>query len=134
MWAYLFQAYINKRPILGYGFNAFWYVKSYRVAVQHAAGYPDQIVIADNGFIDILVNTGYGGFALFLIFYFGAWWVSIKSAMKARDIYGFFPVILMSYTLFANISWSLLFENEGFIMLVMLSMLFCLSGKSPEFP
>lgn len=130
MWTYLFDAYINQQPFLGYGFNAFWYLDSHQLAVQNAAGYPDPIIIADNGFIDILVNTGYVGLTLFLIFYFGAWWCSIKYAMKARDISGIFPVILMSFTLLANISWSLIFENEGFFMLIMIAVLFSISSHA----
>jgi exopolysaccharide production protein ExoQ len=127
MWAYLFDAYINQHPWSGYGFNAFWYIASHQVAVQQAAGYPDPIIIADNGFIDILVNTGYSGLILFLIFYFAVWWRAVKYASTATDLYGFFPVILMSYTLLANITWSLLFENEGFFMINMVAVLFCIS-------
>jgi O-antigen ligase len=131
MWTYLFNTYFSKHPYLGYGFNAFWYIDSNRVAMGLAAGYPDPIVIADNGFIDILINTGYVGLILFLIFYFGAWWRSIQYASKAKDINGYFPLILMSFTLIANISWSLIFENEGFFMLIMISALFCISGNIP---
>ena len=130
MWTYLFDAYISQRPFLGYGFNAFWYIDSYRVAMGQAAGYPDPIVIADNGFIDILVNTGFIGFILFLIFYFGAWWNSIKYAVAAKDINGVFPIILMFYTLIANVSWSLIFENESFFMLIMIAVLFSVSVKT----
>jgi O-antigen ligase len=131
MWGYLFETYLSKRPFLGYGFNAFWYIDSYRVAIGKAAGYPDPIVIADNGFIDILINTGYIGLILFLIFYFGAWWRSIKYASKAKDINGLFPVILMTYTALANVSWSVMFENESFFMLVMLAVLFRVSANAP---
>jgi len=130
MWAYLFDTYISKRPIGGYGFNAFWYIDSYRVDIGLAAGYPDPIVIADNGFIDILVNTGFVGLILFLIFYFCAWWRSIRYAGKAKEINGIFPVILMSFTLLANISWSLIFENEGYFMLIMISLLFSISSST----
>jgi len=130
MWAYLFETYFSKRPFLGYGFNAFWYVDAYRVAMGLAAGYPDPIVIADNGFIDILINTGYGGLILFSVFYFGTWWRSIKYAFNAKDIIGVFPLILMAYTLVANISWSLIFENESFFMLIMISVLFSMSNGS----
>ena len=130
MWSHLFDTYFSKRPFGGYGFNAFWYIDSYRVEVGQAAGYPGPIVIADNGFIDILINTGYIGLSLFLIFYFSAWWRSIKYATKAKDINGFFPLVLMSYTLIANISWSLIFENEGFFMLIMISVLFYISGSA----
>jgi exopolysaccharide production protein ExoQ len=130
MWTYLFDTYISKRPFLGYGFNAFWYLNFHRVAVQLAAGYPDPIVISDNGFIDILVNTGYGGLILFSIFYFGLWWRSVKYAIKASNIIGIFPIILMSFTLLANVSWSLIFENESFFMLIMISVLFCVSIRT----
>ncbi len=131
MWAHLFDTYFSTRPYLGYGFNAFWYIDSYRSEMGLAAGYPGPIVIADNGFIDILINTGYSGLILFLIFYFGAWWHSIKYAMNAKDINGVFPVILMSYTLMANISWSLIFENESFFMLIMISVLFSIFNSTP---
>lgn len=130
MWTYLFKAYIDQRPLLGYGFNAFWYIDIHRVALQKAAGYPDPIVISDNGFIDLLVNTGYAGLFLFLIFYFGIWWISVKHAIKAVDIFGFFPLLLMVYTLLANISWSLIFENENFFMLIMMAVLFCITARA----
>jgi exopolysaccharide production protein ExoQ len=132
MWTYVFNTYVHKQPLIGYGFNAFWYIKSHRVAIQHAAGYPDQIVVADNGFIDLIVNTGYIGLALFLMFYLGAWWVSIKHAWKATDIIGFFPITLMIFSLVANISWSWLYENEGFLILVLLSLLFRISAPNLE--
>jgi exopolysaccharide production protein ExoQ len=127
MWSYLYNTYITNRPIGGYGFNAFWYLESNRVAVQLAAGYPDPIVIADNGFIDILVNTGFIGLFLFSIFYFGSWWRSIKYAWKANEINGLFPIIVMVFTLIANITWSLIFENESFFMLIMITLLFYIS-------
>ena len=127
MWSYLYNTYISNRLLGGYGFNAFWYLASHRVAVGLAAGYPDPFVIADNGFIDIFVNIGVIGLFLFLIFYLGAWWRSIKFAWKANNINGFFPLIVMAFTLIANISWSLLFENENFFMLIMITLLFCIS-------
>jgi len=134
MWSYLFKHYLSQRPLWGYGFNAFWYLEPHRLMVQQAAGYPDQIIIADNGFIDILMNTGFIGLFMFAIFYFGAWWKSIAFAFKAEDIYSYFPIILMSYTLVANISWSLMFENEGFFMLIMISILFSITDKTSKVP
>ncbi|MBI5951018.1 MAG: O-antigen ligase family protein [Chloroflexi bacterium] len=127
MWSHVFETYFSKHPMGGYGFNAFWYIQDHRVEIGLAAGYPDPIVIADNGFWDILINTGYIGLILFLLFYCSAWWSSIAYANKARDINGFFPVIMMLYSLAANITWSLIFENEGFLMLVLVSIMFSLS-------
>jgi O-antigen ligase len=133
MWTYIFNTYLNERPLAGYGFNAFWYIDSHRLSTQQAAGYPGEIIIADNGFIDLLMNNGYAGLFLFLILYGGIWWRSIQYASKATNITGFFPAILMLYTLVANISWSLIFENESFFMLTMVAVLFCVSnGLSPN--
>lgn len=134
MWDHLFNTYFSQRPVGGYGFNAFWYIESHRVELHQVAGYPDPIVIADNGFIDIAINTGYIGLALFLVFYLDAWRRSIQYGLQATDILGLFPVILMAYTLLANISWSLIFENEGFFMLVMISMLFAISAQNSGSP
>lgn len=134
MWSFLFKHYLSQKPYFGYGFNAFWYLEPHRVMVQYAAGYPDQIIIADNGYIDILINTGFVGLFLFAIFYFGVWWRSIVHSFKAVDIYDYFPVVLMSFTLISNISWSLMFENEGFFMLVMISILFNITGKTTKVP
>ena len=130
MWTNLYNMYLGKRPFWGFGFNAFWYLDSQRVAMQVATGYPSPIGISDNGFIDILVNTGFIGLFLFLVFYFGTWWYALNFTARANNIIEMFPVILMSYTLLANISWSLIFENESFFMLLMVSILFYVSGKT----
>ena len=132
MWTNLFNIYISERPLFGYGFNAFWYIDTHHVLLQQASGYPDPIVISDNGFIDILVNTGFIGLFLFLIFYVGVWWRTIKYAGKGLSINGFFPLILMVFTLLANISWSLIFENESFFMLLMIIFLFYISKDKAE--
>ena len=129
MWNFLFDQYLGERPMGGYGLNAFWQVDAHKVATQQAAGYPDPIVIADNGFIDILMNTGYLGLAFFLIFYMALWWRSIKFVKGKDKLIGFFPVIFMSYTLLANISWSLIYESESFFLLLMFSMLFFTSSQ-----
>jgi exopolysaccharide production protein ExoQ len=124
MWLYLYHTYIAHRPLGGYGFNAFWYLESHRVIMGLVAGYPDPIVISDNGFIDLLLNTGFVGIFLFSIFYLYTWWRSIKYAWKSDEISGFFPMIIMAFTLIANISWSLIYENESFFILLMFICLF----------
>ena len=128
MWRDLFRTFLSGQPVLGYGFNAFWYVDSHRVVMQQLAGYPDEIVIADNGFIDILMGTGLVGLGLFALFYLGLWMRAVQHAWYASDFYGLFPLSVMAYSLVANISWSLLFENESFMMLTMLAILFSMAG------
>lgn len=121
MWNYVFSAYFSERPYWGYGFNAFWYIASHRIDIQRVAGYPDQIIIADNGFIDILINTGVFGFLLFMIFYFYLWREAILRAINSRSILGITPLMIMGFILLANISWSMIFENESYFMLIMIT-------------
>jgi O-antigen ligase len=123
MWGYLFGNYFSSKPLFGYGFNAFWYAETHRIFLQHAAGYPDPIVIADNGFIDLMINNGLIGFSLFIIFYIGTWWRSVKVAFGAKEFSDFLPLALMAFSLVANLSWSLIFENENFLMLVIIAVL-----------
>jgi O-antigen ligase len=130
MWSYLFETYFSQRPIFGYGFNAFWYSYPHQVDIQQAAGYPDPIVIADNGFIDILMNTGIVGLLLFVILYFSIWWRAIQILRNGEGTLAMAPVIIMAFTLISNISWSIIFENESFFMQLMLAILFM--GSEPE--
>jgi len=130
LWTYLFSFYLSKKPLFGYGFNAFWYIEAHRLVMQLATGYPDQVIISDNGFIDILINGGFIGFALFGIFYLGVWWQCVKFSAKSNDLTGMFPVFLLAFTLIANLTWSLMFENEGFIFLTMMVVLFGISKES----
>lgn len=124
MWNYLFSAYISKRPVLGYGFNAFWYVWEHEVDIQSVAGYPDPILISDNGFIDILVNTGIIGLGLFLLIYLGMWYRSFQVLKNGHSTVDLMPITIMAFSFIGNLSWSLLFENESFLMLVLLALLF----------
>jgi O-antigen ligase len=134
MWINLYNVYFTKHPVLGYGFNAFWYVDSHREIMHLISGYPDQIVISDNGFIDILINTGYIGLFLFLILYFWIFWRSIQYASKAQYLSDLFPLALMVYVTISNISWTLMFENESLFMLIMIAVLFSITKPqvSPE--
>ena len=98
--------------------------------MQQVAGYPDPLVIADNGFIDLLVNTGYLGLALFSIFYGSLWWRALRLAWSANDVYGLVPLIVLAYVLVANLTWSLLFENESFFMLTMIAIWFSIPAPA----
>lgn len=133
MWTYLFNGYFNKRPLLGYGFNAFWYVKEFQRDIQMVAGYPDAIIISDNGFIDILINTGIIGLGLFILFYLGMWYRSFRVLKNTRSTVDLMPITIMAFSLIGNLSWSLLYENESFLMLVLLALLFA-NSKAISLP
>ena len=102
LWGDLLGTYVTQRPLGGYGLNAFWHQVSHRIAMQLAAGYPDPIVVSDNGFLDLLLNLGFVGIALFFLFYFDLWRRVANMAWRATDVFGLFPLIAMAYILVAK--------------------------------
>jgi len=133
MWSYVFETYLSQKPLLGYGFNAFWHVTDYRADIGLAAGYPDPIVIADSGFLDILFGTGYIGLILFLFFYGDAIWQSFLFALHGETILDIFPLTLLIFITVANISWTILLENESFFFLILVTTLFSTKFHSTSF-
>ncbi len=129
LWGHLLSNYVAQSPLGGYGLNAFWHLESHRIAMQLAAGYPDPIVVSDNGFLDLLLNIGFVGIALFFLFYFDLWRRAANMAWRATDVLSLFPLIAMVYILAANLTWSLLFENESFFMLTMITMSFLMARR-----
>jgi len=66
MWIYLFQNVISKRPILGYGYGAIWSLEGFREQLNLILGWPNQVMIGDNGFVDIWLHLGILGVVILL--------------------------------------------------------------------
>ena len=124
LWQYLIKDVFWARPIMGYGFGSLWTLESFRLSVKEVVGWGYPVMIGDNGFLDILLNGGIVGFALFLIVYARVWFISVHYSMIHRTVIGMFPLIFVLYTLFANISFSLFLETESFIWLLCMYLLF----------
>jgi exopolysaccharide production protein ExoQ len=59
---------IARRPILGWGYQSFWLVGPDAPSVVEAPGWVKNMPSAHNGNLDTILDTGYIGFFLFLIF------------------------------------------------------------------
>jgi exopolysaccharide production protein ExoQ len=59
---------IAKRQLLGWGYQSFWLVAG--SPIVEAGGWVKRMPSAHNGYLDTIVDTGYIGLALFLIFVF----------------------------------------------------------------
>jgi exopolysaccharide production protein ExoQ len=99
---------IEQRPVLGYGFNAFW----------HGMDGPSASVVtrvrwltphAHNGYLDLMLELGALGLALFLI----AIVLRLKSAIREYRIFGdraaLWPLLYLTFLLFYNMT-----ESTGF--------------------
>ena len=127
LWSYLLGSVFAESPWLGHGFGAIWSLASFRIATQQLLGWVFPVAIGDNGFLDILLHVGLIGFIPFLGVLILAFIRSIRFAFGTRSVIAFFPLLLMIFAVFANISFSLFLETESFLWLVMMSVLFLLT-------
>jgi len=61
---------IARRPLLGWGFKSFWLAGPDSPSLTDAGGWIRKMPTAHNGYLDTIVDTGYVGLALFVIFIF----------------------------------------------------------------
>ena len=99
LWLDLFQNYYLQKPLLGFGFGALWMLKSFRILIQIRHGWPYQVYFADNGFFDILLNTGLAGLLLFMLTYFSYGLRSFRQAISTKSGLYFFPLLTFLYIL-----------------------------------
>jgi exopolysaccharide production protein ExoQ len=133
MWGILLKNVASGSPWIGYGFGAIWTLDVFRADIHQAAGWPDPILISDNGFIDILLHVGLFGLVFFLYLWFLAWVRSSRFAFRRPvSLLDFFPLIFMFFTLLANISFSLFLEVESFVWMVLVAILFVFSKEQLE--
>jgi len=98
MWGILFREVFPLHPWLGQGFGTIWADLSFRLFMRDSAGWPSPIMIGDNGFIDILLNLGIVGLALFLLYYLRVWVASVRYFLSEPRLESFFPFIFLIYT------------------------------------
>jgi exopolysaccharide production protein ExoQ len=61
---------IGRSPLIGWGYQSFWLAGPGAPSVVDAPGWVKGMPSAHNGYLDTMVDTGYVGFALFIIFIF----------------------------------------------------------------
>jgi O-antigen ligase len=61
---------IRRNPVLGWGYQSFWLVGPDAPSVVEAPGWVRGMPHAHNGYLDVMIETGFVGFALFFGFIF----------------------------------------------------------------
>jgi exopolysaccharide production protein ExoQ len=69
IWAFAVKM-IEQRPWLGHGYEAFWGASLDSPSVREGPGFVAQMPHAHNGYIDLVLQTGYVGLGLFLLLLF----------------------------------------------------------------
>lgn len=118
MWGYLIQNVIGESPWFGYGYGAVWSNGFFREGMHQAVNWPYPLLIADNGYLDVLLAVGILGFVPFILLLGKTCFDSLRPVMSAVSLEDFFPAIFLLYVLVANISFSMFFETETFIWML----------------
>jgi hypothetical protein len=86
-------------------------------------GWTSQPLIADNGFLDILLHLGIVGLIVLFGILMMAAVQSFRYAITRKTLADFFPLLFLCYVLIANLPFSMIAETEVFIWLLIVTVL-----------
>jgi O-antigen ligase len=135
LWVHIFNNFYLQKPLFGYGYGAFWMLKIFRKVLQISQGWPTQVFFADNGFLDILINTGLVGFLLFLGVYIPMGVRSLLQGVRSKSWIYFFPFLTFLYIFIGNLTYSFLLEVDQLVWMLLVIMVFLTTAtKSNRIP
>lgn len=116
LWGILLPVIAN-RPILGYGYDAFWAgLKADVLSVWIAAGW--LVPTAHNGYIELCLSLGVVGVFLFSYIFVHAFRRAIEYVRSERGVMGLWPVTYLCFFVMHNICESALLTRGTFPFLV----------------
>jgi O-antigen ligase len=124
LWLAILQNAVAPRPWFGNGFGAAWSFEAFRLEIMQKAGWAAPPLIADNGYLEILLHLGAVGLGIFIVVLLSLLVRSIWFGIGEKTQTGFFPLLIVTYALVANITFSLFAETEVFIWLLLMTALF----------
>jgi len=117
LWEALFP-YIKQRLFFGYGFGeAFWKIDTYYPNIWLLI--PFTPVFAQNGYIEALLDTGFAGLALWIIFLIQVAYFSIRLFVRQKNLMSLIFFAWFTYTAVANIANNHLGSYETFTWLLL---------------
>jgi O-antigen ligase len=102
-------ARLMERPLLGYGYAAFWAPKSkYAIEAGNAIGSGWVPPHGHNGFVDLALDVGLIGFSLFLMSYFTSFARALKRSYATKNIEELWPLAYLTFLAMNNVTESCL--------------------------
>lgn len=105
MWDVVWEM-IMRRAGLGYGYSAFWVSRPDSPAREVAQVLAWETPHAHNGFLDLALQVGLIGVALFLVGFAAAAVRSLKLLRSTHEALGVWPILFLSYMLLYNMTES----------------------------
>jgi len=129
LWPYVWEM-IEKRPWLGYGYQAFWRAgKSEAESIWQAVGWEPPH--AHNGFLELLLIFGWLGTSIYMVGFFLTFLKSLTLIQLNKAPEAFFPVVYLTFVILINISEASILSGFGWSLYVALRLL-PLSRSSQE--
>ena len=122
----------SRRLWSGHGFGSVWTLDSFRDEIQRLASWTSQPLIADNGLLDIFLHLGIPGVVVFSFVLILGTVRSLLYGVRQKTLTGFFPLLVMVYAFFANITFSLFAETEVFLWFLIVAALFMTTPSSDK--
>lgn len=122
---------IWEKPLLGYGFGAFWQgldgPSSY---VWNASSF--KTPNGHNGYLDLCLELGFVGLSIYMLQFINSLIKGIAYIMSVRTSDAFWPILLLSYIVLSNLTESSLVVQNNFLWTMQLSIFFSLSIPQPS--
>lgn len=118
MWQYVVSELVCRRPWLGYGYGAIWHLTGIRTELAIRFQWGAQVMIGDNGYLDILLHLGLAGLGVLVILMAAGFVRALRYFLKEATIFSIFPLTVFMFTLVANISLSLILESEALVWII----------------
>ena len=107
-------AMIERRPLLGFGFESFWQAGPESPSLREAPGFVARMPHAHNGYIDIALQLGLVGLALLIALVLGAFHATSGTLRRSFGL-GWLCLMLMLFAVFVNCLESSWFRGFDFI-------------------
>jgi O-antigen ligase len=112
IWSMVWQKFLQS-PWLGYGYSAFWLGKDGKQSASIAHALHWVVPHSHNGFLDVLVQVGVVGLALFFIGYAVFFRDALRCARASKTVLGLFPLSYLSFMLLFNLSEGSIIREES---------------------
>jgi exopolysaccharide production protein ExoQ len=117
---------IVERPWLGYGYGAFWQGYDGPSAyVWNASAF--KAPNSHNGYLDLLLELGFVGFAVYMTTFIYSFQKALLLFKHTKTAYAFWPILLLCYVVFCNLTESSLVLQNNFLWVMQLTIIFSIS-------
>jgi O-antigen ligase len=103
IWQLAFASFL-KRPLLGYGYSAFWKISPDALRINGVLHWA--VPNAHNGFIDLALELGLVGLCLYLTYYVVSVRRAVDYARSNSSVEGMWPFAYLAFTFLYNITES----------------------------